>query len=372
MKEYLKEYQVILKTIGPVYVGSGRDIGKKEYLFLNKKKVGIPDIGQLYAELTKRKKALAFEEYLLKNNRDDLTRWMQDQRIDVKDMEHLIKYTLDCGDAVLERGKGGLQIQECMKDAYGNPYIPGSSLKGMLRTVLLSQDIISNPAKYQRYKSEMRQAITAQVKTSRNTFLKKNISDMENVMFHTLDREGMRPSDAVNDYMQGFIVSDSEPLQVDNLVLCQRVELHPDGTEKRLNVLRECIKPGTEIRFTITIDSNLCSLDEESLRQAVASFAEQYNQNFVKAFTGQDRLRENYLYVGGSCGFVTKTVVYPLFSRKDGIEMTKGIFAKTGVPVKHKHIKDTVYGASPHILKCTRYQGKLLQMGLCAMNIQLR
>lgn len=32
----------------------------------------------------------------------------------------------------------------CITDPYGNPYIPGSSLKGMLRTLLLGRDILQN------------------------------------------------------------------------------------------------------------------------------------------------------------------------------------------------------------------------------------
>ncbi len=59
MKQYLKSYCVVLRTVGPVFVGSGREIGKKEYVFLNRGLVGIPDIQRLYGELAKRKKEAA-------------------------------------------------------------------------------------------------------------------------------------------------------------------------------------------------------------------------------------------------------------------------------------------------------------------------
>lgn len=66
MEECLKTYQVVMRTVGPLFIGSGREINKKEYLFLNgKKQVAIPDIQKLYFELSKRRKAEAFEEYLL-------------------------------------------------------------------------------------------------------------------------------------------------------------------------------------------------------------------------------------------------------------------------------------------------------------------
>ena len=37
MKRVLKTYQLELEVCGPVYVGSGMEIQKKEYLFLNEK-----------------------------------------------------------------------------------------------------------------------------------------------------------------------------------------------------------------------------------------------------------------------------------------------------------------------------------------------
>ena len=50
-------------------------------------------------------------------------------------------------------------------------------------------------------------------------------------------------------------------------------------------------------------------------------------------------------------------------------EMAKDIFEKTKVPREHKHEKDLLYGVSPHILKCTRYQGKEYMMGQCEMTL---
>ena len=66
MGQYQKSYQVTMHTVGPVFVGSGKEIIKKEYIFMNgRKAVGIPDIQCLYMALMKSKKATAFEEYLL-------------------------------------------------------------------------------------------------------------------------------------------------------------------------------------------------------------------------------------------------------------------------------------------------------------------
>ena len=44
MKPYLKSYQVTLQALGPVFIGSGREIGKKEYIFLTQQEAAVPDM----------------------------------------------------------------------------------------------------------------------------------------------------------------------------------------------------------------------------------------------------------------------------------------------------------------------------------------
>lgn len=364
MKQYLKKYEVVMRTAGPVYIGSGREIGKKEYLFLNREEVGIPDIQKLYGELERRGKIQEFEQYLLNNNRDDLTEWLRSQRISTDELTSVIRYRMDCGDAIVQKGKRP-QVMECIKDAYGNPYVPGSSLKGMFRTIFLASDILKNPSDYRNMKSSLPQK--AMQRAPRNVYLKREAAELESIAFRTLRRGDTRPTDAVNDIMQGFAVSDSAPLSTKQLVLCQRIELHTDGTEKKLPVLLECIKPDTEIRFTITIDTGVCSLTADALQQAVGSFMLSYYENWGKAFHGIDMPEENCVLLGGGTGFVSKTVVYPLLGKEEGIKMSQKIFDMTGVPRMHKHDKDGIYGASPHIMKCTSYQGKTMMTGLCRL-----
>lgn len=363
MNQYLKHYQVVMRTLGPVFIGNGKEIGKKEYVFLNQSQVGIPDIQALYQEIAKRKKAECFEEYMLGNSRDDLTSWLRKQKISMKEIQPFIKYTLDCGDSVIEKGSR-LQVMGCVKDAYGKPYVPGSSLKGMFRTIFLGSDIIGQPQKYQGAKDTLQR--NADIKRGRTEYLKTDIARIEKIAYRTLRRNEERLSDAVNDVLQGLVISDSEPLSLDSLVLCQRVELHTNGMEKRLPILRECIKPGTEIRYTITIDTSICNWTEELLMKAVQNFMESYRKNFMDAFKGAEMPKaDDIVLLGGGCGFVSKTVVYPLYGKKEGIAMTQKIFDKTKVPRIHKHDLDGRFGASPHILKCTKYRGRTFQMGMC-------
>ena len=78
--------------------------------------------------------------------------------------------------------------------------------------------------------------------------------------------------------MSGIIVGDSEPLSREDIVLCQKWEQHVDGSYKTLNLLRECIKPGTVIKSSLTIDETECNLKIEDILDAVKLFYEQYYQ----------------------------------------------------------------------------------------------
>lgn len=364
MKPYLKNYQMKLTAVGPVFIGSGREISKKEYMFLTKNTVGMADMEKMYAYLTKKHKQQAFDEFLLNRPKDDLKHWLSEQRIDREEIRPYMKYVLDSGDTSLARGTK-VTVMECVKDAYGKPYVPGSSMKGMLRTILLSADMIRHPENYAQEKQRL--AAAADIPKSRTSYLSREEKAVEEKGYHVLERTS-KIGDAVNDIMAGIVVSDSEPLSMDDIVLCQRVERHTDGTEKNLNVLRECIRPETEIFFSITVDESLCKITVEELMKAVEIFAESYQKNFLSAFQGMKPCGKSGVYLGGGSGFVSKTIVYPMYGKKQGINLVKTIFDKTRVPREHKHYRDTEYGAAPHIVKCTKYHGKTMQMGLCTLS----
>lgn len=363
MRQHLKCYRVVLRTLAPIFVGSGREIGKKEYIFLNGKKVGIFDIQGLYSWMCRLGKGKDFEDYLLGRLNIDLTRWLKMQKIKIDELKPFIKYTLDYSDAVLGDDRKRLQIMECMKDAFENPYIPGSSLKGMFRTIILGADMANMPYKYQNAKQNLRRNIYN--KSLNIKIIDRDVKDIEGIAYRTLHRKETKPLDAVNDVLQGFVVSDSEPLPVDSLALCQKVDLHIKGMQKPFPLLRECIKPNTEIYFTITLDMQLCPYTEKDILDFAKAFIDNYYDNFLSSFAGEKRPADNGVFLGGGCGFPSKTVVYPLYGKREGVETVSKIFEKKRVPLEHKHHLDREYGVSPHTLKCTKYQGKIYQMGLC-------
>lgn len=364
MKEYLKSYSMKLITLGPVFIGNGREFGKKEYVFLDRGHIGIINIEKLYGYMSKKGLSHDFEKFVLEDRRKDPKEWMLEHHIRLDEIKRFMKYVLECGDNNMESWKR-VQVLEYIKDPFGKPYVPGTSIKGMLRTILLGCDILQNSQKYQGEKKAIDNNINR--KMNRTRYLNKEASSMEGLFYHTLNRS--ENINAVNDQMVRIRVSDSDPLDPSDLILCQRIEKHVDGSERKLNVFRECIRPGTEIKFTLTIDESFTGISKENITDAVRIFSEDYYEKFQKCFPGTDRPEGNEIYIGGGSGYFSKTVLHTLYNGKHYIPATQMVFKNTGVPAVHKHEKDMKYGVSPHVLKCTEYQGKLYEMGKCRIRL---
>lgn len=362
MADRLRHYTIQITVEGPLFIGSGRSIAKKEYLFdPRKRQVSIPDMGKLCQFLREKRLTEAFESYML-NGKEDLSAWFCARNIFPQECRPWIAYTMDSGDAVFEN-RGKKEIATFMKDAYGCPYVPGSSLKGALRTVLLAADILRQPQKFQR----SRQAILSAPVSGKRWELQREIGELEQRAFYTLNRDERNRRNAVNDTLSGFRIGDSEPVSVEDLVLCQKIDVLPDGQQRRLPILRECLKPGTELYFPLTIDTGLCPVTPEQLLHGTTKFIENYEQEFLRAFPMDEIRGGGNLYLGGGIGFASKTVMYPLLGG-EGVRRTSEILS--GQFRNHKHAQDPRRGVSPHTVKCTMYRGELYEMGACTIEIR--
>lgn len=368
MRDYQRKYSVTLTVRGPVHIGSGQELKKKEYIFAENK-VYIPDIARMYADMKRKGLGDAFERYLLDDSQVSLDTWLKKNHIGKIEYLKWIRYSLDCGDTIWEKGRTA-NIACCIKDAYGLPYIPGSSLKGMLRTILLAYEIKRRPEQFSAVKNDI---VKGAGYGGRKGCLRKEAEEIETIAFRKLKRDPGDRANVLNDVMAGFIVGDSQPLGLETLVLAQKVDMGVEKIPKALPILRECIKPGTKITFPLTIDTALCPYLKEDIQQAIMYFGKVYNQTFRSSFTKNALTKGNYVWLGGGSGFATKTVVYPLFGKEKGVRTINTILKTTlsqKVFFDHKHGEDLRKGVSPHILKVTRYAGKLYEMGLCSFDIE--
>ncbi len=374
MKNYLKSYRIHLKVLGPVFIGSGKELSKKEYLFYKNNQIAVIDIAKFYLELKKINKLNSFEAFML-DEHENLGVWIKKNQINNSIIDRCIKYTLDKGD--IEETKRRNVMLEFVKDPYGNPYVPGSSLKGMFRTIFLADRLINHSKDYTIQRKQFKEKVFEK-ETNKKRYLSRNIQDIEAKTFRTLHRPDTRVDDAVNDIMAGFIVSDSEPLSVKDLTLAQKVDVHVKKGAKNLPSVRECLKPGTDIVFTTTIDTSICPYTKQDIIESINYFDDNYNKYFVEPFTAVEYIGDGSVFLGGGSGYASKTAVYPLYDGEDSeqtVRIVQQIMVNTTTFDKktrrnlHKHEDDLrLYGISPHTIKCTYYHDQLLQMGLCQLD----
>lgn len=384
MVEHLKRYQLELTTKGPVFIGDGKSLGKKEY-FKKGKIVYVPDLQTMYRGLQKLRLDKKYESFLLDSayGRMGLEQWMYQNHIDLMKNREWISYTLDAGDNFETHKTQRMEILTFIKDPYGCPYIPGSSLKGALRTALLSYELCREGERYAREKSELiHEAKTSREK--RKFYLKKQAEDLETKVFNRLDRlkKESEKRNAVNDVMSCLRISDSRPLSTKDLILCQKLDMFTTGKYNPINVMRECIRPEVKIEFEMTIDDRFPYTVEEIL-EAVKNFVIRYYNSYSIPFLKQkpelEKPRINYIWLGGGAGFVSKTVIYPMLhkkeendkqlARKDSVDTIANILTKTVNNHEHDHEGDKSRGVSPHTLKITNCQGKMYEFGKCALKI---
>ncbi len=374
MKDYLQHYTMKLTALAPIHVGGGRLIGKKEYIQYGgtKSPVMIPDQEKMIRDLCLLHKENAFCSFMLSNDkRVSLGDWLRDQHIDKARIQKWISYALDAGDAFIKpNGKGGTpkEINCFCKDPYGMAYIPGSTLKGMIRTALLVHEIKRNPEGYEKILRDLYDA--APRGGQRNSYLQRETQNLEIQAFHTLERPETKAKDALNSVMSGLVVGDSQPIPTAQLTLCQKIDYSLKQIEKPIPTLREALKPGTEVLFDLTIDSQLFPYEMETILEALNEFQSDCYEYFYKRF-GRGKDANGIVWIGGGVGFLSKTILYSIYG-EDAVRVTDQVFRTTlsnKIYDQHKHQRDISLGIAPHVCKCTRYQGKLYDMGMGKLEI---
>ena len=371
MKGHLKEMRITLICDSPVHVGQGVAVGKKEYILDRaKNELYYPDLVQMSKILASKNKLEQYEGFMLgrPGQPGDLHAFFRQNQIGRGEWWG--------GPISLHGSPAAIKqpIQTFIKDAYGMPYLPGSSIKGAFRTIMLSEETRAErkggPSAHPRPKAE----------------------EIENNICNILKRSGTKAKDAVNDVFQAFRFGDSTPIARDALIVCQKIDRpaikarDPKG-DRSLPLFRECLKPGTRIEAMLTVNKSLLDAtpykdmfefktDErkdgstlrmltflELLRNYNAVYTNEYRQHFV---TGHNQA--NTLYLGAGTGFITKTMWLGTHGERERLpeiaRLLKRQFSKGG------HRKDENIGVSPHMLKMTKYNGKIYEMGKCSLEIE--
>lgn len=367
MKDYLKCYEGIITVLSPIHVGNGVEIGKKEYIYQPwNHMVIIPDITKMYMDIKRKGLEQKFIHFMTDTSQKStpLSLWLKENGYGGADYAKWAKYEMDAGDAFSGSKDRPKEIRAFSKDAYGMPYVPGSSIKGVLRSALLAWEIQKNPEKYKRDKNRIE--IKSRERASRKYYLEQEIKRLEQDVLYTMKRDEKKIENAVNDKLANLIVGDSAPIALDNIILCQKIDINLRKEEKKLPILREAVRPGTQIKFSMTVEQNECDsfYSAENIMEAVNCMEELSNRYFYEKF-GRGSKEEDIIRLGGGCGFASKTVLFSL-CEEQAVEVIDNVFKNTlGKKYEeHRHGRDRRFGVAPHVCKCTRYNGKLYDMGM--------
>lgn len=355
----MKHYTLKLTAVTPFHVGSGVKYSKKEYYVDTKTQtVTLMDMNRVMgwiAEQEREDLVVAFESFMMSRDDNDIRDFLT-RRIRMPEavQKKCVLYSFSCGGA-FSRDKNKRDLSAFMRDTEGRPYVPGSSLKGALRTVLLVKML---------REGKLRGGIDT-------SDLKRAADSAEVSLLNRLDK--VRPQyNALNSIMSGFSVSDSLPFGNDEIIPAMKIDLSTCGEEVPIPTMRECARPGTELCFSLTISEKTERFIGVSyLKEAIDEFGEYYSECYLSKYKQYPKENlDGCIFLGGGSGYYAKNIIYPMFAddRQKALEAVASFMQWKFR--EHRHDKDIKLGVSPHMLKCTYADGRLRQLGLCRVAIE--
>ncbi len=349
--EHLRTYRLTLTVRGLLHIGNGQKLPKKEYLFdARTGTVSFLDEQSFFDLLIRFHLADEFERFCLSRQTDLYSFLLRDCRLTNEQLKTAIRYQIKAGDA-LDENHALRDISRFVRNGSGSAYVPGSSVKGAVRTALLFQKMMADG---------MQSGRTMQ------SFFEENY-------LHTL---ALTPNakNAVNSLMRGIQISDSEPIADSRLTLASKTDGFVDGSTNRINLCRECVIPDTPIHFRMTLDRSVLqnAITRESVLKALDALEQYYQRNYQVHFDAPFNLAPapsgHMMRLGGGAGFLTKSLAYPYLGKQKGLSYTSSQLARFFRA--HHHENDPQLGISPRTMKYGAYRGKYYAFGLCEVSIQ--
>ena len=138
-QDHLQIFDLILTVRSPLFIGDGRMYTKAEYLYNTRNgRASLLDEQKFFTFLTDRGLIDRYIQFMLCDQSDLWAFLTKDCGIPNTELTTLTRYAIEAGDAVTNPPKNLYTFQ---RDAHDRAYIPGSSLKGALRTVWLLQAV---------------------------------------------------------------------------------------------------------------------------------------------------------------------------------------------------------------------------------------
>ncbi|WP_446452187.1 type III-A CRISPR-associated RAMP protein Csm5 [Tuanshanicoccus lijuaniae] len=262
-------------TFAPVHIGSGEELTNKDYIDEGNV-FFVPAMENIIEELIKKEPNIinTFESLLYKinnNNNNTLEQLLKLFNVDIKKMKG---YRISKGKDTKTNKTGKIEIRPFIRNGLNQLYIPGSTIKGVLRTILEDQF---------------------------DSFGEK-ITQEKN-------------KEKINDIFRNIRIMDSDPIPENSFMLARKIDFVGDNPinnndYNKWNIYRESIEPGTEIYVTVICTSYSAIKFMDQIHELTKKQNMNYYEMFLKykpEILRQKKTLGYMLYLGGGTGICTKT-----------------------------------------------------------------
>lgn len=328
-----------LTCISPIHIGNGELLKQYEYIFTkdrNQQRIYFLDKAKWMTFLVRHDLIDDYAQSVF-SGRMNLYGWLQSQRIG--SLSAIIREVCNASADVYlvrERQQRVNDISRQVKTPDGVPYIPGSTLKGAIRSAILFHDIRQHPEAYLPFWNRIKAAMEA----GNRRQMRDLAQNIERQAFTRLKQQKNRPDDALQSVMKGLAVSDAMLVGHErDTVILQKYDvssIRREGLKGHpLALFRECIPAGRKFRFSMTLDKDIARLigitflDDVwqwvrdylafGLAQEKGVFGHEYKGEFEESKLADIRL-------GGGTGFLSKTVYYALAPNGEGRTVLANFF----------------------------------------------
>lgn len=318
---FLEVHEVFLETGGPLYIGGGGPLDRRHWL-AGPAGLALVDEEALGSRLLATGLLEAWQGHLAAGG--SLGAFLADHPA-LGPADDLTKGVLPLAEA----GETS-QVYPFLRNPAGLPYVPGTTLKGALRNVLLVYFLNEMPeVDRKKWRDRLRTAYD----TDGSPAFSRAMQALQVDLMHKLHLHTAAVGSSLNDLMRAFSLSDSDPLAADATVGVRRRLVHREGVLED-PATYEVLPPGTRIRFTLRIDIPLMNRGglmltvlNEALQLAQLMQERVFWEKIPTPYRAPVDLRDLYLYLGGGAGFVNKTLVYALFDDKEARDLTNALLA---------------------------------------------
>lgn len=385
MSNRIDHAQLSLTIVSPTNIGGSETLTTKDYMYnYDAGEVYLLNNYEWFRFLARHNKLAEFEIYMQNEMVRPNGRTMYDWAKNTIGSSQLTKDVL--GPAIgsiikssiyNEGRKNSLNdITPQIRGANGEVYIPGSSIKGVIDSAIISHMLRNNKAFRSNVQRELRKVLDVYKRKNAGSLF-KDIFKMVNQAIikhiHVLTNNDGKPLKGIlASAFRGISVSDAMPMSAIQTEVLKKEDscVDEDGTHE-ISVHRECILPNQKFFFTLTLDTaitkgiGITSVDQvlEILQEDFDATHELLSSKFKKVSPSIFKaLEPANAYIGSNTGFVQKTIIMAAFTDNEetGIDIIRAILDVKFQKAKHAN-KD--HFMAPRAIKLVKWNGHYYEMG---------